>query len=92
MCISALLDYLFSLFNIFPRQDVIFNEVAFFFQKKRPRSLLLSNLENSYDTSGGHIAGDRSRRRLSFVSFFFDKILKSTSTSSKDREAREEWT
>ena len=33
MCISALLDYLFSLFNIFPRQDVIFNEVAFFFQK-----------------------------------------------------------
>lgn len=31
MCISALLDYLFSLFNIFPRQDVIFNEVAFSF-------------------------------------------------------------
>ena len=48
--------------------------------------MLLSNFKNFYDTSGGHIAGDRARQRLSFVSFFFDKIPKSTSSSSKDSE------
>ena len=48
--------------------------------------MLLSNFKNFYDTSGGHIAGDRARKRLSFVSFFFDKIPKSTSSSSKDSE------